>query len=52
MIELEKNGANQKEPHLFMFDSPVSYTFTLDGDRFYEHVSKVTNKDYDEIDLV
>ena len=47
-----KKWCKPKEPHLFMFDSPVSYTFTLDGDRFYEHVSKVTNKDYDEIDLV
>ena len=40
------------EPHLFMFDNPVSYTFTLDGVRFYEYVSKVSNEHYDEIDLI
>ena len=47
-----KKWCTPKEPHLFMFDTPVSYTFTIDGNRFYEHVLKVTNEDYDEVDLV
>ena len=49
---IEKCWCEPKEPHLFMFDSPVSYTFTLDGGRFYERVSKVTNEDYDEVNIV
>jgi hypothetical protein len=47
-----KQWCQANESHSFMFDSPVSYTFTLDGCRFYEHVSKITNEDYDEVDNI
>ena len=40
-----------EEPHLFMFDNPLSCTFTLDGGRFYERVSRVTNENYDEFNI-
>ena len=39
-------------PHVFKFTNPASYTFTLEGDLYYEAVMKITNEHYDDVDLM
>ncbi|CAB4015254.1 Hypothetical predicted protein, partial [Paramuricea clavata] len=39
-------------PHVFTFDTPVTRTFTLEGSLYYVAVMKVTDKHYNELDIM
>ncbi|XP_028418029.1 uncharacterized protein LOC114542773 [Dendronephthya gigantea] len=39
-------------PHIFNFDVPITYTFTLEGSLYFEAVMKVTDQHYHEVNIM